>query len=334
MLRLICFVLTLVCSQSLWAGRVVLNNGDSLQGELLGIEAQKLRWRSPVLGELSIELDKIDSFNSSTLVKISGHQGPCTVLGVEAKQLSYSCEDNGHNLTELSALQAITPYEDHFNAGVELNAKLGLAGVLSRGNKDEDDWDLNGQLEAKHGDYRHQAGFNYDYTDKLAQAARIEDYKLDYQLDWFFKERWFLYGDISHEMLESKNIDQRSGLGLGVGYQVYQRQDLSLALETGLNGRRERQRNVEDSDQHLNWQWALNLKWQLLERATLFHKQKLSYSLQTSEDWELDTQTGLDIPLGYGLSTALSFDYDYDQLPAQGAQKKDTRLTIGLAYQW
>lgn len=323
----------LACDHS-QAARLTLLNGDSLQGDLLGIEGNTLRWQSPMLGELKVPLNKVESFNSDTLVKIQGRKDACSITLVTDGVMHYSCSEEQGNKVDLLAVDQVEPFEKFYTQDIDINGSLAVAGVLSRGNKEEDDWDVAAKLGAEHGDYRHEADFKYDNTDKLLQSEQTEDYKLAYQLDWFFKERWFLYSDVSTEMLESKNIDQRYGLGLGVGYQWFKRQDLSLALESGLNLQNEEQTGAAEAEERLNWQWALQLDYRLPFSATLFHKHKLSYSMQMAEDWEIDSETGLKVPLGYGLSSDLKFQYDFDNMPAEGAKRKDTRLTVGVAYQW
>lgn len=327
------FLLFLLATQTL-AARLTLMNGDSLQGDLLGIEGNTLRWQSPMLGELSIPLSKVESFNSDTLVKIQGRDDACSIILVSEGEMHYSCSQSQGNKMDLLAVDQVEPFEQFYTQDLDISGSLSVAGVLSRGNKEEDDWDVSAKVGAEHGDYRHEADFKYDNTDKLLQSQQTEDYKLGYQLDWFFKERWFLYTDVTTEMLESKNIDQRHGLGLGVGYQWFKRQDLSLALESGLNLQNEEQTGSVNTEERLNWQWALQLNYRLPFSATLFHKHQLSYSMQLAEDWELDTETGLKVPLGYGLSSDVKFQYDFDNLPAEGAKRKDTRLTVGVAYQW
>lgn len=334
MTRLLIFLLFCTFSAGGFSARLTLMNGDSLQGDLLGIEGNTLRWQSPMLGDLSIPLNKVESFNSDTLVKIQGREDACSIVSVTDGVMSYSCSKSQENTVDLLAVDQVEPFESFYTQGLDISGKLAIAGVLSRGNKEEDDWDVAAKLGAEHGDYRHEADFKYDNTDKLVQSEQTEDYKLAYQLDWFFKERWFLYSDVSTEMLESKNIDQRHGLGLGVGYQWFKRQDLSLALESGLNLQSEEQTGNASAEERVNWQWALQLDYRLPFSATLFHKHQLSYSMQMAEDWELDTETGLKVPLGYGLSSDLKFQYDFDNLPAEGAKRKDTRLTVGVAYQW
>lgn len=334
MIRLIIVLFSYLLCLNSQAARLTLLNGDSLQGDLLGIEGATLRWQSSMLGELKIPLGKVESFSSDTLVKIQGQKEACSISNVQNGVMYYSCTGAQSNTVDLLAVDQVEPYEAFYVRPLDISGNLAVAGVLSRGNKEEDDWDVAAKVGAEHGDYRHQADFKYDNTDKLAQAEQTEDYKLAYQLDWFFKEQWFLYSDVSTEMLESKNIDQRYGLGLGVGYQWFKRQDLSLALESGINLQNEEQAGAQTEEERLNWQWALQLDYRLPFSATLFHKHQLSYSMQMAEDWELDTETGLKIPLGYGLSSDLKFKYDFDNLPAEGAKRKDTRLTVGVAYQW
>jgi hypothetical protein len=319
------------------AEELILNNGDRVQGSLVRLESGTLQWQSENFGLLSIGTEKVKTFDSALLVKISGHDGPCAIWFNEGKQLRYSCADSSDKDLQVSTVAVIEPYQQFIQRGVEVGGRVGFAGVMSRGNKEEDDWDLDVALQAKHDDYRHNVEAHYDNTNKLSQASNTEDYKLGYQLDWFFQEQWFLYGDVNTAVEESKNIDSRQSVGLGFGYQVFQRQRASLSLESGLSYIDERQSGAvipEHSGERLNWQWRLDLKYELPFSTALFHKHTLNYSLQQGDDWELVTETGLHFPLGVGLSSDLKLKYGYDNLPAFGAQRKDSTLVVGLGYQW
>lgn len=315
---------------------LILNNGDRIQGQLIRLENGSLHWQSDNFGALEISTSKVKTFNSKQLVKISGHSGPCAIWFNLGEQLRYSCADQDEDDIQVSTVAVIEPYQEFSQRGIELSGKVGFAGVMSRGNKEEDDWDLNVALQAQHGDYRHNVEAHYDNTSKLSQNYNTEDYKLEYQLDWFFQEQWFLYGDINTAMEESKNIESRQGAGMGFGYQVLQQQSASLSLETGFSYIDEQQQNsvADNSGERLNWQWRLDLKYQLPFSTALFHKHTLNYSLQDSQDWEMVTETGLHFPLGVGLSSDIKLKYGYDNLPAAGAQHKDSTVVVGLGYQW
>jgi len=323
-------------SAALSAGELMLNNGDQLGGELIRLEGSTLHWRSDSFGDLKIDVSKVKAFDTPSLVKISGHDGPCAIWFNQGQQLRYSCADNSTKNIQVSTVELIEPYDEFSQRGLELSGNVGFSGVMSRGNKEEDDWDLDVLTQLRHDDYRHSIGLIYDNTNKLAQAENTEDYKLYYQLDWFFREQWFLYGDINTSMLESKNIEARHGLGVGFGYQLWQRQDASLSFESGFSYIDERQNNQasNDSSERVNWQWSIDFKYQLPFETDLYHKHQLNYSLQQGDDWELVTETGLHFPLGFGLSSDLKFKYDYDNLPAAGAKRKDSSVSVGLGYQW
>ncbi len=322
------------------AGELILKNGDRLQGDLVKLEGESVTWASDTFGNLEVPKIKIEKLLTTTLLKMDGHSEPCTVTGVTRGEFSYSCADNTNGRLSLLTLERAVPYEDHLAGVHSYRGKLALAGTHSRGNTKEEDWELDSEVEFRRGDYRHVAVVEFE-SRTVGSAPATEEFALSYSLDWFFQERWFWNNDVTIGADESKNIDERYLMGSGFGFQFWENDVSALSVQYGLSVVKELFDRVDLTDDtfdsesnRIAWRWATNFRYALPFSTSLSHKHELLYSLEDSDDWEFDSATALNIPLGAGLFSEFKMEYDYNGLLLQDERRADTKFSVGVGYVW
>lgn len=326
-----------------YAGELILTNGDRLQGELVAVNKSSLTWKSETFGNLNVDKNKVENFTSEHLVKIQGQNEACQLDGMNGHYLNYRCGDSGEeNRTELLALDSIVPFIEYSETEYIYDGRMSLTGDFSRGNKIEDDLELDADITFRQQDFRHVMGVEYESKSNNDEPAR-EDYELLYRLDWFFEERWFWYNELRWSGEESKNIDERYTLGTGLGVQMWENPNTALALEGGLDHVKELLDGTDADISNPDWdsspersalRFATKFRYKLPFSAELIHTNEILYSLQDSADWELSADLGLSVPLGQGLFSEYKFEYDFDNLPANETKKEDTKFSVGIGYEW
>ncbi len=325
----------------LYAGVLVLKNGDRLRGDLVKLEDDKITWQSDSFGTLTIEQSKVESLETSTLVKMDGHSEPCTVMETAGADIHFSCADESTGRVPLMALERLLPYEDHFSGAQTYRGKLSLSGTNTRGNRRREDWELDSEVELRRGDMRHMFGVEFE-SESSNNGPAEEEFEIQYSIDWFFRERWFWVNNTTVGADESKNIDERYAFGSGFGFQFWETDRKALSLESGLTYLKELFDQSDTSDEEfergserLAWRWATNFRYQLPLSASLVHTNALFYSFEGGgDDWEFDSDTGVNVPLGAGLFSEFKVEYDYDNMPQQDERKSDTKLSVGVGYVW
>ncbi|MGH1370478.1 MAG: DUF481 domain-containing protein [Cellvibrionaceae bacterium] len=325
------------------AGELILTNGDRLQGELVAVNKSSLTWKSDSFGNLTIDKSKVENFATAGRVKIQGEDEACKLDGMDGHYVTYHCGDsNDESRTELLALDSIVPFVEYSATEYVYDGKTSLSGNFSRGNKIEDDLELDADVTFRQQDFRHVMGVEYESKSNNDEPAN-EDYELLYRLDWFFEERWFWYNELRWAGEESKNIDERYTLGTGLGVQMWENPNTALALEGGLDYVKELLDGTDDDMNDPDWdssversalRFATKFRYKLPFSAELIHSNEILYSLQDSEDWELSADLGLSVPLGQGLFSEYKFEYDFDNLPANDTKKEDTKFSVGIGYEW
>jgi len=141
--------LTLI-SASLSADQLILKNGDIIRGSLIEQTSDQLSWASENFGPLTIAVDKVSTVNGLT---------PAASLDSLGRPVF----------------------------GSTYSGTLSATGAYASGNEEREDWDIEGSVQWREGDFRHHSGINYE-SHRLDNIPAKEEYRLDYGVDWFFRE--------------------------------------------------------------------------------------------------------------------------------------------------
>ncbi len=336
-------LLALLSSVPVLADEIRLVNGDRLQGSLVKIEGEQVTWNSDSFGDLTIAKSKVEQVQISAPVKIKGQAKACSVQGMDGPLLVYHCGDSSEQIkTELAVVDRVIPYVRHTEGSYTYSGKTSVAISMKRGNEVKDDVDVDTGVEFRKSDWRHIMSVNYESRSSDDEPSD-ELYDLKYRLDWFFSERWFWFNELGFGMDEPKNIDERFVYGTGIGVQWWEYAHSAFSVASGLEFLKE---NFDPTDENLldpNWEatresgfWTLsyNFRRKLPYSLHLISKGQSRWSLEDSQDWELDLELGLSMPLGKRLFSEYKFEYDYDNQPNGDNRKEDKKLTVGIGYKW
>lgn len=325
------------------AGELILTNGDRIEGSLISVNKSSLTWKSTNFGDLTIAKGKVADLSSSAKVKIQGEADPCVIEGMEGHFLTYHCGDEAREgSVELMALKSIVPFIEHTKENYEYAGRMAVSGTFSRGNKIEDDLELDAGITFRHEDFRHVMEIDYESNSNDGDPSE-EDYEVLYRLDWFFDERWFWYNEGRVGREETKNVDERYTLGSGLGVQLWENPNSALALESGFDYVKELLEPSDGDRTNPDWEssvertgirFATRYRYKLPFAAEFIHTNELLYSLKDSADWTVSADFGINVPLGPGLFSEYKFEYDYDNLPPNDTKSEDTKFTFGVGYEW
>ena len=249
--------LLLFWSAALSAGELVLNNGDRLKGRLGLIDKSNITWVSDSFGNLTISKNKVANLVVDKPVVIQVQRDTCVITGMENHYLAYRCGGSDFvQRTELLSLASVEPFVEKSEKSYEYGGQMSVSGVFSRGNTEEDDLDINASSTFRQGNFRHVTAVDVD-TLRTGDSATTEDYELSYRLDWFFKEKWFWYNALSGGVEESKSVTEFYQYGTGLGVQMWENINTALALESGIDFKKERYENSASDDVEAGlWRFA------------------------------------------------------------------------------
>ena len=286
------FTLTFCVASS--GDEIILSNGDVLQGQEQQQTEDQVLWQSDNFGLLAID--------KSTVVTING-----IALNAPVK------------------------------ATVELfsntyNGDLSFTGGYSSGNIKREDWDLDGDVEWRHGDFRHKSEINFE-SHSLDGSRPAEQYDIGHAVDWFFQDKWFWSNALTWGANDDRSIDQFYSIGSAIGRQFWDTEITSLSAETGLLWISE-ELTDQTTDRRLTWSWAADYRRMLNNSMEIFHRQGILVALTDMSDSEINADFGLKVPVVKNLFTELKLEWIYDNQPALGTRSTDSQVTIGVNYSW
>lgn len=157
---------------------------------------------------------------------------------------------------------------------------------------------------------------------------------VQYELD--ISDEWFVYGRGSLENDEFENIDLRTEVLGGVGYSVIREDDHEWRVRVGGGYRHESFTVGENEDEGI-LELAYNYRIDLNDSVRFVQDARYVPSLgDPGEDYRLELYTGVEVPISADEAWKLvvGMTNEYDNSPAEGVERLETKYFLTLAYDW
>jgi putative salt-induced outer membrane protein YdiY len=216
----------------------------------------------------------------------------------------------------------------------EWTGTLGAGLTTSSGNTERRS--LHAQVDAvlRQETRRYSVGFDWQYADEAADGpTELLERRAgaNGQVDFFLDEQSYLLVTADVETDHKAELDLRYSAGLGYGYQVAEEEDWSLSFEAGMSVINE-QFVGEDEDSYLSGRFGYSLKRDLGESWTLSQDSEIFPSFEDTEDVHLEVDSRLRCDLSKNLYGQFQWLFDWDNTPADGAERADHRLLLSVGY--
>ncbi len=330
------FLAPLVASTAL-AGVLTLDNGDRIHGQLVVVEQDHVVWQSENFGEIRIEKAKVLSLDTDQDLKIAGRDEPCALAGHRREQWELYCDSGSGWVMDFPAINRAEPYINYIGKPYTLHGNVSAGGVFEHGNREREDLDVNINLDLRHGDFHHLLNALYQ-SQSNQEVDSLEKYQLGYDLRWIFSEKWFAAANTAAEKEEARNLDLGTTVGLGLGYLFFDTEKAALSVQGGVSSLQENFINTDLSesqdDRYAAARAAINYRYKFALGPEIYYDQEILQSVNSSEDYQTNVKLGLRTPLMENLMMEIAQHWLYDNTPSLESEKEDTKLTIGVGYQW
>jgi putative salt-induced outer membrane protein YdiY len=232
---------------------------------------------------------------------------------------------------ELTQVKAINPVQ---KPPVKIKFRANAGFKQERGNNDSDDLYLDGEFSARTKKNRFTAGGDLT-KEKDDGETNTEHWRAHGKYSQFLTEKFFLYGLTLFEHDKFADLDLRSTLGGGAGYQFFESETLNLYIGGGPGYVNEDFIEAEDKDFGVG-QWVISYDQFFFGKTfQLFHNQNGYVQLSNSSNWLIKTRQGIRIPIYMGFTTTIQYNYEYDNEPSEDADEKwDSKLLFLLGYEF
>ena len=334
------------------ADRLVLVNGDVLTGTVLHKSGDDLTFSTPYAGVITVKWSAVRTLTTDRPVNVylddatdydarfeaMGEGRAAVVVHEAAAQHDAEAgaaheEEAQRAALDLAKVLYINPSPEESGDGYRLTGRANFAFSDASGNTENQQlhFDAEGTVRAKMWRYVLGGEGTRARDNGYVSASNGRVYT---NYDWFFRPKMFAYVAGSLERDRFKDIQLRSVIGGGYGYQWIETDVTKIALRGGLDYVTIDHDEAED-EHFAAFGWKLDISHRLLALPLeLFHNQDGYHGLNGDGGTVLHTRTGVRVPLAHGLKATAQLNLDWESDPAPGRTSTDRTLLLGLGYEF
>jgi putative salt-induced outer membrane protein YdiY len=317
------------------ADEVHLVNGDRLTGEIARMEKQLLLLKTTYAGDVQLKWQEVVGITSDRELtfrlkndEVWIGRAMCPVKGrvqIEAERIGESAE---FSLDEVDAINPSPP-----PPAVTYKGNIAGGGNISRGNTRETSANASAGFEARSKRHRLTLAGKYNYGETDSEiTTRNALGRIKY--DFFLKKSLYTYAHGRFERDDFQDINLRSTMGLGLGYQILDTKRVTLFAEAGVSYFNVDFMGARDTD-YAAARESMGFTVDILpKRIKFFHLHELYYSLDESKTYYLSSEQGFRLLLFRNFFAQFQVDFDYNSKPAPGKEKADISYIGSLGYEF
>ena len=318
------------CAAPTLADEVHLQNGDRLTGKIEKMEDHVLTLHTDHSGEVKIDWGKIESLKADGPLKILvpsessdrlhdffyGTTRLREVTDLSANGPLPLAEITGINLEPIRLLGTVTVGGNHTTGNTTTQAINAATRLTLHANK---------QRLLLEGKYNYgQAGEQLTARNSLASLKH----------DYFVSKKVFIetFGMLEKDTFQ--NLQLRSTIGSGLGYQFLETARTTLSLSLGLAHVNEHFTNSPNT-QTPSVRWGLRWEYGLWpDRVKVFHRHEGFWDVNAGNAFRLNADQGLRITVYKNLFCNIEYDFRLNTQPAPGRKKADETMIFGVGYEF
>lgn len=315
------------------ADEIRLQNGDRLTGAVIRMEGGRLVFKTSYAGEIKLpwsQVVRLVTDKSIITETTDGLRARGRLAAAENGRATVKATDGMHAVA-LKDIAAINPQDKD---ALRIQGQVNLGADIRHGNTSKTNYDADGRIQADWGRI-HRLITGLESHRETNKGKDTVDKDLAYiEYDRFISEKWYGLANLRGSQDQFKDINLRLSGGLGLGYQFWRSEQTNLSVELGPNWTYE-EGDEQGSRDWLAARWALNYDRYFFDKLfQLFHRQVLFARMNDLDQTYFETRTGVRIPIRGGLAAVLQYNYDWDNSPAPGKEKTDSRFLVKLGYSW
>ena len=317
-LRLV-FPLIMVAAATLFAlpcaaDEVQLKNGDRFTGTVVALDAGTLKLKT-AHGDLSIAWPDVTALTIQEPILVRSADGQVTTHNGGAIDIA--------SATALTRPEPPLVWDGGANAGF----------LATGGNTDVNSSRLDAEVVARAAANRYTFGASMNRA-KDAERETARNSSLSARYDRFITRRMFLNANGIFTNDRFRDLDLRTAVGAGVGYQVLDTALAKLSVDGGPGYVNENFESAPD-DSYTALREAVKLDVLLAgDRVTLFHLHDGYFGITGEDNLFVKMQNGVRLGLVGGLVTTALLDLDYDRSPAPGRRNTDRTFALSFGYRF
>lgn len=331
-------LITVTYGQIYSADEIQMKNGSRLIGELISIEGDKVVFKTPFAGNITITQDNVARIITEEPVTLMMEDGTVyrdRQITANENAMLVEAEDEAPVLFHANDIEMVNPEPWKLGEGYDWSGRISFAAEAERGNSDSDEWDLQFDTVWLSLKDRYTLKGDIEYEEK--RGSKTEDnWMLFSKYDRFLKpgSKNYRGAKLSFESDEFEDIDLRTVLGPHVGRQFSKSDRFKLEMEVGPVWVHENYSIAQDED-WVGALWYIDASSDIIGfGSTLYFDHDGILKVEDPSETILNAILGIRVPIAGGFETAFEVEYEYDGGAADSIDKLDTTYNLRLGYAW
>jgi putative salt-induced outer membrane protein YdiY len=223
--------------------------------------------------------------------------------------------------------------------GINFIGNFGIGLSVADGNTNTKSASLFGEFIARAEKQRMTVRGAYNYAENENELS-ARNGKASIKYDYFLTKRFYAYGSASFEHDTFQDLDLRTALSIGPGWQIFDKGDfteewlreLQWYVEAGVAYINEDRDDAED-ESYIGGRWSTRVDWPFVpKRVTFFHFQEGLVGFEDFDDVNIYTETGFRFAIWNNFVATAQVNWRWDNTPSPGFERDDTLYLLSLGY--
>lgn len=316
-----------------FADKVCLKDGSIVHGEVIKVVDGKVTVKTSFAGEIAFPIS--EAINIETVQALPVHLKDGSVINgtIEMKspdkiEVVRKAGESGIPIdpTEVVSVNPPPPEKPKWKGSV-----VGNLGLTS-GNSETTSVGITAEIAKREEDDRINLRGGYYYSKDDEKGIRDDQLILG-KYDYFFNKQWFGYltSRLDRDVIRELNL--RTTGGAGMGYQFIEDPILNLFGEAGISYVNEDYSQDDDDKNYVAGRLAGHFGWWIIKDKLEFKEDiEILLGIEDINDWFAISETGLVWKWNSHWSANAGVRYEYDNTPAKGYDRADTKYLVGVGY--
>jgi len=338
MRRLIALAVICSCLSTVFADEVYFTNGDKLTGKIKSMTDGKMIIESELAGEITVPMANVATFKTDEPITVNLADG--TTLNQKAATAEtgkFGISPDGALQAqdfEIASIDSINPPEKPKPAW---HGDLSAGFTSTHGNTATQTRAISFNAKKRTEDDRTTLSADYlkgkqENPDTGEEITTEDSWRMQAKYDYFFTQKLFGYLDGRYEKDRIAELDRRTILGLGAGYQWVETDEFNFSTEAGLASVYERYDGSSDSTSNISAQLGYHLDKKLNDKITFINDLTYYPSLDKVSDYYLTSTAELRAAITEKMFANFRVILDYDVTPAEGSKTTDLKYILGIGW--
>jgi len=323
-----------------YGDEIHLKNGDRISGKIQHLVDGKLTIKADVAGTVTVALSDIQTLSSDEPIEVNLKDETGFKQKVSSAEAGrFAIEGSETTEAQEFAVADIVSINPPVKPIPKWTGDISVGITSTHGNTKTEMISANANFSKRTQNDRTTISTDYAKGEQedpdTGETVTIEDWwRAKGKYDYFFSKKMYGYVDGRYEKDAIAELDRRTIIGVGAGYQWIESEDMNFSSEFGLASLYEKFDNQTDSNSEITLQLGYNFDKMLRKNIKFVHDMTYYPAIDKFSDYYLTTTAGVRADFTETFFATAKAILNYDATPAIGAHKTDVKYFFGLGYRF